>query len=146
MGGPIDIGEVRSRTGLPASTLHFYERHGLIQSVDRAGLRRQYAPDTVERLAVIVLCQRGGFTLDEIADLLATGGEPAWKDLVGAKLTRLRAQIRSLRAIERGLTHALACPSENVLRCEHFRSELEAVIPVGSSRVRRPAKPPGPGS
>lgn len=136
MGDLIDIGEVRARTGLPASTLHYYERHGLIRSVERTGLRRQYEADTIERLAVIVLCQRGGFSLQEIAGLLATGGEPAWKDLVQAKLTQLRSQIRSLRSIERGLTHALACPSDNVLRCEHFRAELDAVIPVDPHRNR----------
>lgn len=136
MGDPIDIGMVRARTGLPASTLHYYERHGLIRSVERVGLRRQYEAGTIERLAVIVLCKRAGFSLEEIADLLATGGEPVWKDLAQAKLTQLRSQIRTLRSIERGLTHALACPSDNVLRCEHFRAELGAVIPVDNQRSR----------
>jgi DNA-binding transcriptional MerR regulator len=130
MGELVDIGEVRARTGLPASTLHYYERHGLISSIERAGLRRQYGPDTIERLAVIVLCQRAGFSLEEIAELLATGGESSWKELVQAKLAQVRSQIRALRFIERGLTHALRCPSDNVLRCEHFRAELDAVIPI----------------
>jgi DNA-binding transcriptional MerR regulator len=141
MGNLIDIGEVRARTGLPASTLHYYERNGLIRSAERAGLRRQYEADTIQRLAVIVLCQRGGFSLEEITGLLATGGEPAWKDLVQAKLAQLRSQIRSLRSIERGLTHALACPSDNVLRCEHFRAELDAVIPVDPHRNRLLSRP-----
>jgi DNA-binding transcriptional MerR regulator len=44
----LDIGEVRSHTGLPASTLHYYERHGLVRSVERAGLRRQYEPGTID--------------------------------------------------------------------------------------------------
>jgi len=131
MGDLVDIGEVRAQTGLPASTLHFYERRGLIRSTDRAGLRRQYSPETIDRLAVIILCQRAGFSLEEIAELLATGGDLEWKELVDAKLVQLRRRIRSLRLIERGLAHALACPSENVLRCEHFRSELGRVVPVG---------------
>lgn len=126
----LDIGEVRARTGLPASTLHYYERHGLIQSVGRSGLRRQYQPEVIEHLAVIVLCQRAGFRLDEISELLATGGEPAWKDLAARKLAEVRAHIRTLRLIERGITHALECPSDNVLHCEHFRAELASVIPV----------------
>ena len=133
----VDIGEVRARTGLPASTLHFYERHGLICSAARAGLRRQYEPDTVERVAVIVLCQRAGFTLDEIGELLATGGAVTWKVLARAKLGAIRAQIRSLEAAERGLVHALRCPSDNVLRCHHFRAELEQVVPVDKAVGRR---------
>jgi DNA-binding transcriptional MerR regulator len=132
----LDIGQVRARTGLPASTLHYYERHGLIRSVERAGLRRQYEAETIDRLAVIVLCQRAGFRLHEIADLLATGGEPAWKNLVRAKQAEVRVQIQTLSAIERGLTHALDCPSDNVFRCEHFRAELDSVIPVDRSHPK----------
>lgn len=130
LGTLLDIGEVRARTGLAASTLHHYERKGLIRSVERVGLRRQYEPVTIQRLAVIVLCQRAGFRLDEIAEILATDGEPTWRDLVGAKLTEIRARIRALEAAERGLEHALQCPSADVLRCEHFRAELKRVIPV----------------
>jgi DNA-binding transcriptional MerR regulator len=136
----LDIGEVRARTGLPPSTLHFYERHGFIRSVQRAGLRRQYEPDTVDRLAVIVLCQRAGFRLDEIGQLLATGGEREWKDLVRNKLAEIRSQIRTLQAIEGGLVHSLDCPSDNVLRCEHFRAELDAVIPIRENERGRHRK------
>jgi len=123
----LDIGEVRSHSGLPASTLHYYERHGLVRSVERAGLRRQYEPGTIDRLAVTVLCQRAGFRLKEIAELLATGGGPAWEDLVRAKQAEVRARIQALRAIERGLSHALSCASGTVLCCEHLRAELDGV-------------------
>ncbi len=129
----LDISEVRSRTGLAASALHYYERHGLIASVERAGLRRLYEADTIDRLAVIALCQRAGFRLEEIAELLATEGGPVSKDLLRAKQAEVRARIVALRAIERGLTHALACPDGHVLRCEHFRAELDEVIPVRPS-------------
>ena len=147
----LDISEVRSRTGLPASALHYYERHGLIRSVERAGLRRLYEAETIDRLAVIALCQRAGLRLEEIAELLAGGGGPAPKDLLQAKRVDVVAQIAALQTIERGLTHALGCPSSKVLRCEHFRADLEAVLPVkpkaraprGSSLVGRPG-PPAP--
>jgi AraC-like DNA-binding protein/DNA-binding transcriptional MerR regulator len=152
MGGDLlDIGEVRSRTGLPASTLHYYERHGLVRSVERAGLRRQYEPGTIDRLAVIVLCQRAGFRLQEIAELLATGGGPAWEGLLRAKQAEVGARIQALQAIERGLTHAVGCASGKVLCCEHWRAGLDGVIPVksnesaaaSSSLAARPAQPGG---
>lgn len=138
MANLLDIGEVRARTGLPASTLHYYERHGLVRSVGRSGLRRQYDPEVIDHLAVIVLCQRAGFRLDEISELLATGGGPRWKDLARRKLAEVRSQVRSLELIERGITHALGCPSDNVLHCEHFRAELAAVIPVTDQGSQRP--------
>jgi len=56
---------------VPASTLHVWERAGLIESVARNGLRRQYAGDVIDRIALIVLGKRSGFSLDEIADLFA---------------------------------------------------------------------------
>lgn len=73
---------------------------------------------------------------DEIAELLATGGAQTWKDLARSKLAEVQAQIRSLQAVEQGLTHALGCPSDNVFRCEHFRAELDAVIPVEQRRTK----------
>jgi DNA-binding transcriptional MerR regulator len=130
MGELLDIGEVRIRSGLPVSTLHFYERNGLIASSGRSGLRRQYEPEVLERLAVIVLCRQVGFRLDEIAALLATGGQAPWKELARSKLEEIGVQIRSLDRMQEGLVHALDCPSDNVLRCEHFRAELAAVPPV----------------
>lgn len=40
----LDIAEVASRSGLPPSTLRFYEQKGLIASVGRHGLRRLFGP------------------------------------------------------------------------------------------------------
>ena len=48
----MDIGEVAQRARLTASTLRFYEEKGLIRSVGRRGLRRQFKPDVLERLAL----------------------------------------------------------------------------------------------
>ncbi len=136
----LDISEVRSRTGLAASALHYYERHGLIRSVERAGLRRLYEAETIDRLAVIALCQRAGLRLEDIAELLVTGGGTVPKDLLRAKQADVVDQIAALQTIERGLTHALGCPSSKVLRCEHFRADLEAVIPV-KPKARAPRGP-----
>ena len=40
----MDITEVAKRSGVPASTLRFYEEKGLIASVGRRGLRRCSIP------------------------------------------------------------------------------------------------------
>lgn len=67
-----------------------------------------------------------------------TGGEPTWKGLVEAKVAELRARIEHLTEIQAGLEHALRCPSENVLRCEHFRAALADVVPV--TKMDRPRR------
>ena len=63
----MDIAEVAKSSGVPASTLRFYEEKGLIRSVGRQGLRRVFGPDVIERLALIALGRSAGFSLDEIA-------------------------------------------------------------------------------
>ncbi|MEP9379886.1 MerR family transcriptional regulator [Aquabacter sp. CN5-332] len=57
----LDIAQVAQRSGVPASTLRFYEEKGLIASIGRRGLRRLFDPDVLERLALIALARAAGF-------------------------------------------------------------------------------------
>lgn len=61
----IDIGEVISATGLPASTLHVWESSGLIEPEGRRAGRRQFPDDILDRIAIIALLQQSDFRLDE---------------------------------------------------------------------------------
>jgi len=65
----MDIAEVAKRSGLPASTLRYYEEKGLIASTGRQGLRRTFDPGVLELLSLISLGQAAGFSLDEIAQM-----------------------------------------------------------------------------
>ena len=67
----LDIAEVARRSGVPASTLRFYEEKGLIFPIGRRGMRRLFDAGVLERLALIALGQAAGFTLGEIAELFA---------------------------------------------------------------------------
>ena len=125
----MDIGVVRSRTGLSAATLHHYEQVGLIVSSGRVGLRRQYGEDVIDVLAVVALCQRSGFTLDEIRALMVRRKDSAWKTSARAKLVEIAESIRMLESARDGLRHALECPSRDIMRCVHFRATLDAVYP-----------------
>jgi DNA-binding transcriptional MerR regulator len=51
----MDIAEVAKRSGVPASTLRYYEERGLIASVGRQGARRRFAPGVLDQLALIAL-------------------------------------------------------------------------------------------
>jgi DNA-binding transcriptional MerR regulator len=124
----MDIGDVRTATGLSAATLHHYEQLGLIESTSRRGLRRQYDDAVVERLAVIALCQRSGFTLGEIKALLSHQHGRGWKTAAAAKLAELDARIADLQLARTGIEHALQCPSPDIMTCEHFRSSLSNVF------------------
>jgi DNA-binding transcriptional MerR regulator len=133
----LDIGEVASRAGMAPSALRFYERERIIESVERKGLRRQFRPDVLTTLAVVAMCRQAGFSIEEIKELLATGGRPAWKAFATRKRDELRAQAEHLETIADQLDHALCCPSPNVFDCEHFRAALDAALPF-----RAPSPPP----
>ncbi len=76
----MDITEVAKRSGVPASTLRFYEEKGLIASVGRRGLRRLFDSGVLERLALIALGRSAGFSLNEIASMFAPDGRLKWID------------------------------------------------------------------
>ena len=123
----MDIGEVARRSGLPASTLRFYEEKRLIASVGRRGLRRLYDPGVLARLALIALGRAAGFALDEIALMFAPDGRPRIdRRRLAAKANELDGRIRELIAMRDGLRHAADCPARSHMECPRFRRLLRA--------------------
>ncbi|BAN01978.1 MerR family transcriptional regulator [Ilumatobacter coccineus] len=138
----IDIGDVIARSGLPATTLHVWERRGLIAVAGRRGIRRQYPADILDRLATIVVLKGAGFRLDEIAALLAPDAFDDGKHRLEAKILELQAtRTRLDRAID-GLTHALECPNPVPLDCPGFQQHVADALPV-SRNGERDAAPSG---
>jgi DNA-binding transcriptional MerR regulator len=133
----LDIGVVIAESGLAASTLHLWERRGLISPAGRDGLRRQYHPEVLETIAVIVTCQRSGFTLAEIGALLAPGAFEQGENRLDTKLRELRQRRDELDAAITGIEHAMACTAESPLECDAFRSQLTNVLPVTRDHNRR---------
>lgn len=118
----IDIDKVSRRTGLPASTLRYYEEKGLIRSIGRNGLKRVFDESVIQRLTLIALGRGAGFALDEIAAMLNAGTQPAIdRTQLQAKADELDRSIKHLSAIRDGLRHAASCPAENHLQCPKFQ-------------------------
>src|SRR5215216_3500329 len=108
----MDITEVAKRSGVPASTLRFYEEKGLIASAGRRGLRRQFDPGVLQRLALIALGRTAGFSLDEIARMFGPDGQPRLdRQMFADKAEELDATIRELTVLRDSLRHAAACPA-----------------------------------
>ena len=63
MPGTYSIGEVARRVGLSTSALRYYESVGLLPTPERSSGRRVYDQDALDRLAMIDVAQRAGFTL-----------------------------------------------------------------------------------
>jgi DNA-binding transcriptional MerR regulator len=141
-----DIAEVARRSGVPASTLRFYEEKGLIVSVGRKGLRRQFDAAVFERLALIALARAAGFSLEEIAGVFSPDGRPRIdRALLSAKADEIDRTIVRLRAMRNGLRHAAVCRAPNHFECPTFRKLLAAAAagairaPESAARKRRRA-------
>ncbi len=133
----LDVSEVALRSGVPASTLRYYEEKGLIASIGRRGLRRLFDPRVVERLALIGLGRTAGFSLDEIASMFAPDGRPHIdRAMLTAKADDLDAMIRKLSAMRDGLRHAAACPAPSHMECPKFRRIVQSAVSGGLARRR----------
>jgi DNA-binding transcriptional MerR regulator len=133
----MDISKVAQQSGVRASTLRFYEEKGLIASIGRRGLRRVFAPDVFERLALIALGRAAGFSLEEIARMFRTGGRPRIdRQMLASKAEELNGTIRRLSAIRDGLQHAAACPAASHMKCPTFRRLLRAAA-IGAAKGKR---------
>lgn len=93
------IGELAERSGLAPSKIRFYEAQGLISQVKRqANGYREYPPQAVQILEIIITAQAGGFSLDQIRHLLPEPGMEKWnKEKLLATLRHKVAEIELLQ-------------------------------------------------
>ncbi|MCO6058024.1 helix-turn-helix domain-containing protein [Pseudomonas sp. MOB-449] len=123
----MDIAEVARRTGLPSSTLRYYEKKGLITSLSQQGTRRWFAPGILDQLALISLGQAAGLSLDEIRSMFSPNGEPNIdRELLLARAEEIDALVKRLQAMSHGLRHAAACPAPSHAECPTFKRLLKA--------------------
>lgn len=130
----LSIGEVAARTGHTPSGLRHWESVGLLPPPPRVAGKRRYPASVVDRIAVIDLARRAGFTLAQIqalVDGVAAGTAPPaqWAALADEKLTEIDALIARAQATRQLL--------EALRRCDC--PTLEACAGRSSALVRCPA-------
>ncbi len=137
----MQISSVAKEAGVGVETVRFYERVGLVeQPVKPAnGGYRSYAPDIVDRIRLIRQAQSLGFSLKEIAELLALRADPTAdcadvRARAQAKLGEVNQKIARLTAIRSALQNLIsACPGDGVATC--CCSILDALEPDGTGRA-----------
>lgn len=94
----MNIGELAKRTGMTNSRIRFYERAGLLKTVERRpNGYRTYPPEAVVLLELITTAQKAGFSLDEIRTLLPPGLDQ-WDH--AALIEALRRKVIDIEALE----------------------------------------------
>ena len=133
------IGELAERSGVPASTIRYYEKEGLLPKAQRgANGYRDYQDGALERLDLIQLGQNLGFSLDAIRTVVGLHGD-ALKDALLGKLEARLEEIDRLSAI-------LAAQRSSVLDA---KERVQAAVASGECRVQAAwelSQTPGPSS
>jgi MerR family redox-sensitive transcriptional activator SoxR len=119
----LSVGEVADRSGLPISTLHFYERKGLIASTRNSANHRVYRRDVLRRVAIIKVAQSVGVPLSEIAAALSglpTQSVPDasdWARISERWHDGLTRRIELLTALRDKMAFCIGCGCLSVTRC-----------------------------
>ncbi|MCL7714979.1 helix-turn-helix domain-containing protein [Stenotrophomonas mori] len=125
----IDIGQVVRQSGIPASTLRYYESRGLIAPLGRNGLRRVYDASVMQRLALIALGRAAGFSLQEIGSMLGDDGVPVIdRPQLQRRADDLDRHIARLQALRDGLRHTAHCRHADHLQCPTFQRLMRSAL------------------
>jgi MerR family transcriptional regulator, redox-sensitive transcriptional activator SoxR len=119
------IGEIARLARLNVSAIRYYEARGLLPEALRIAGQRRYGVDTLNRLGVIDIAKRAGFSLDEIRVLLDASdkGEPAHgqlRELADRKLHEVDEMIRRAQAVRGWLETAMTCGCDTFEACVLF--------------------------
>lgn len=128
----LQIGEVAKQAGVSIDTLRYYEKVKLLPRAGRStGGFRLFGVEHIDRVRFIKHAQELGFSLDEIRDLLATGGTEECRkvrDLLKRKIAEMDERLKSMKEFRRVLVrHLAACEAE--LK-KHHDSACCPVLPL----------------
>lgn len=101
MKSDMTIARLAAAAGVGVETVRYYQRRGLLAVPPSAGGVRRYGAEDLRRLRFVRRAQAAGFTLDEIAELLAldrTGDRARVRALAEGRLAALDAKIAELDA------------------------------------------------
>lgn len=143
------IGQLSAGTGVPASTIRFWERRGLLDPARRQSGQRRYAPAAVRSVVLLRLLQEAGLTLADIRRFRAERAVTprSWHRLVAEKLADVERQLAALERARDLLTHASSCHHDDLLACPGFQQWFAgylAAFPPAEEPGRPPGHAPGP--
>ena len=121
MSDELSIGAAAAWAGVATSALRYWEELGLLRPARRAG-RRVYDDRALDRLSLVLLAQRAGFTLAEIRQLLAgfpprASAGDRWHALVDRKQAEVTAKIEELRRMRDVLDLLERCECPDLDAC-----------------------------
>lgn len=121
------IGQLSDKTEVPASTLRYWERIGVLPKTMRISGQRRYQPEAVHLVAVLRLAKACGFSLVEMRRLLngfhpKTSASERWRISVRDHQELLARQIAQLNAMQQLLQRVEQCQCADLIECGRIAS------------------------
>ncbi len=128
----LSIGDLAWRTGLSVSAIRFYETKDLVTPDRNAGGQRRFEGADIRRLSFVMIAQKLGFTIDEIASALASlpdGRTPTKKDW--ERLSRvfqddLDNRIGMMQRLRERLNGCIGCGCLSLEKCALYNPDDKA--------------------
>jgi len=124
----LTIGEIAKRTGLAVSAIRFYEEKGLIPATRAESGNRMFERSVVRRVSFITVCQKLGYTLNEITEQLGklpsarTPTKKDWQRLAKSFSNDLQNRIQALQQLEKKLDGCIGCGCLSMNACELYNA------------------------
>jgi MerR family redox-sensitive transcriptional activator SoxR len=123
------IGQLEAQTGVPASTIRYWERIGVLPKPLRVSGQRRYGPDAVHFLAVLRLAQACGFHLSEMRHLLhgfrsSVPASRRWQELAQKKMQELDEQMARLKAMRQLVNRVSQCRCAELPQCGRIATSV----------------------
>jgi len=132
------IGEIAAQAGVSVQAVRLYERRGLMRRATRSAANyRHYDPVDLDILKTIAQCQRFGFTLAEIRELLSLFWVPDPK--TGRPRHKPNETECMVDACAIG-ARKLADLDRKIAEFQRARSELKQALGIMRGRVEERAK------
>lgn len=139
----LSIGTLARRTGLATSAIRFYEEKGLVTAHRTGGNQRRFRRSDIRRLSFILIAQKLGLTLEEIAEQLArlpAGRNPTsfdWWKISEAIRDRLDRRIAQLQAMRDNLDGCIGCGCLSLKNCKLYNTDDAAAAEGSGPRILR---------
>ena len=123
------IGELAMKSGVPASTIRYWERIGVLPVSVRVSGQRRYGEKSVHQLAVLQLARACGFRLEEMRHLMngfrpGTVASRRWRVLAEGKRQELKAKMAQLKAMQRLVDRVLDCQCAELAECGRMAASV----------------------
>jgi MerR family redox-sensitive transcriptional activator SoxR len=125
----LTIGELARRTGLTVSAIRFYEAKKLIEPLRTGGNQRRFLRADIRRLSFILIAQRLGLSLSEIAgaiENLPHGRTPTagdWLQISRSLGNRIDNEIARLQKVRDTLGGCIGCGCLSLEKCALYNTD-----------------------